>query len=205
MPQSHRMRSYRRRRCVTLLASVPAHRSNRAQRLTYPETKKVDQVDDFFGTKVADPYRWMEDLNSPERRRVGEAGERRHRAVLLAARHARALQESHHRAVELSEGLAALPCRRALVLRAQHRTAATERRSTAVPSLGGPPKLVHRSEHALGGRIDRARRFLAVARREAISRTASRKAARTGERFSCASSSRESSSPIRCAGSRAAA
>ena len=34
-------------------------------RLAYPETKKVDQVDDYFGTKVADPYRWMEDLNSP--------------------------------------------------------------------------------------------------------------------------------------------
>lgn len=27
----------------------------------YPETKKVDQTDDFFGVKVADPYRWLED------------------------------------------------------------------------------------------------------------------------------------------------
>lgn len=27
---------------------------------TYPTTKTVDQVDDFFGTKVADPYRWLE-------------------------------------------------------------------------------------------------------------------------------------------------
>ena len=30
-------------------------------RLKYPETKKVDVVDDYFGTKVADPYRWLED------------------------------------------------------------------------------------------------------------------------------------------------
>ncbi|HEU4506885.1 MAG TPA: prolyl oligopeptidase family serine peptidase [Pyrinomonadaceae bacterium] len=35
-------------------------------RLVYPESKKVDVVDDYFGTKVADPYRWLEDENSAE-------------------------------------------------------------------------------------------------------------------------------------------
>jgi len=34
--------------------------------IVYPPTKKVDQVDDYFGTKVADPYRWLENDNSPE-------------------------------------------------------------------------------------------------------------------------------------------
>ena len=29
--------------------------------LSYPETKKVDQVDNYFGVEVADPYRWLED------------------------------------------------------------------------------------------------------------------------------------------------
>ena len=37
-----------------------------AAQLLYPETKKVDTVNDYFGTKVADPYRWLEDPQSPE-------------------------------------------------------------------------------------------------------------------------------------------
>lgn len=32
----------------------------------YPETKTVDQVNDFFGTKVSDPYRWLENDTSEE-------------------------------------------------------------------------------------------------------------------------------------------
>jgi|TARA_R100000479_G_scaffold165252_1_gene104521 prolyl oligopeptidase len=34
--------------------------------LTYPETKKVDTVDTYFGTEVKDPYRWLEDDMSEE-------------------------------------------------------------------------------------------------------------------------------------------
>ncbi len=34
--------------------------------LTYPVTKKVDQQDNYHGTTVADPYRWLEDANSAE-------------------------------------------------------------------------------------------------------------------------------------------
>ena len=34
--------------------------------LTYPETKKVDTTDVYFGTEVPDPYRWLEDDNSEE-------------------------------------------------------------------------------------------------------------------------------------------
>ena len=34
--------------------------------LHYPEARRGDTVDVIFGTKVADPYRWMEDVDSPE-------------------------------------------------------------------------------------------------------------------------------------------
>lgn len=34
--------------------------------LNYPETKKVDTVDTYFGTEIQDPYRWLEDDRSKE-------------------------------------------------------------------------------------------------------------------------------------------
>ena len=36
--------------------------------LTYPPTKTIPHTDDYHGTRVADPYRWLEDLDSPETR-----------------------------------------------------------------------------------------------------------------------------------------
>lgn len=35
-------------------------------KLTYPETKKCDVVETLHGVQVADPYRWLEDLDSAE-------------------------------------------------------------------------------------------------------------------------------------------
>ncbi|MFG6468621.1 prolyl oligopeptidase family serine peptidase [Roseateles sp. BYS87W] len=37
-----------------------------AQGLSYPATRKVDQVDTYHGTAVADPYRWLEDDNAAD-------------------------------------------------------------------------------------------------------------------------------------------
>lgn len=34
--------------------------------IKYPATKKIDHVDNYFGTEVKDPYRWLEDDRSPE-------------------------------------------------------------------------------------------------------------------------------------------
>ncbi|HEX3100193.1 MAG TPA: prolyl oligopeptidase family serine peptidase [Pyrinomonadaceae bacterium] len=46
--------------CALLAANVPA------QKLNYPNTARGTQVDDYFGTKVADPYRWLENNDSKE-------------------------------------------------------------------------------------------------------------------------------------------
>jgi len=40
--------------------------TNTSMTLNYPETKKVDTVNTYFGEKVSDPYRWLEDDRSPE-------------------------------------------------------------------------------------------------------------------------------------------
>src|SRR5712671_5245958 len=36
------------------------------QPLQYPRTARVDQVDSYYGTKVTDPYRWLENDTSRE-------------------------------------------------------------------------------------------------------------------------------------------
>lgn len=59
--------------------------------LAYPPAERGPVVDDYFGTKVPDPYRWLEDLDSPQTR------------TWVAAE--RALTESY---------LAALPSRHAI-------------------------------------------------------------------------------------------
>ena len=56
---------------VLLLPAVLA--AQQASRLEYPKTRAVEQVDDYFGTKVSDPYRWLEDDNSAETKAWVEA------------------------------------------------------------------------------------------------------------------------------------
>ncbi|HET7585729.1 MAG TPA: prolyl oligopeptidase family serine peptidase [Gemmatimonadaceae bacterium] len=39
-----------------------------ARQLAYPAARRSDQVNDYFGVQIADPYRWLEDTDSPETR-----------------------------------------------------------------------------------------------------------------------------------------
>ena len=53
--------------CLYITLAVTAcNTSSKMEKLSYPETKKVDIIDDYFGTKVIDPYRWLEDDMSEE-------------------------------------------------------------------------------------------------------------------------------------------
>ena len=48
----------------TLLAQTCV--ADKTNSFTYPVSKKVEQIDDYHGTRVADPYRWLEDGNGED-------------------------------------------------------------------------------------------------------------------------------------------
>ena len=51
---------------ILIFACEPTPKKKEAIVLNYPISKKVDSVDTYFGTKVNDPFRWLEDDRSPE-------------------------------------------------------------------------------------------------------------------------------------------
>src|SRR2546425_8275643 len=64
-----------------------------AQTLKYPAARKSDVVDDYHGTRVPDPYRWLEDPDSPESRAWIEAQNRLTAAYLAEIPARRAIRE----------------------------------------------------------------------------------------------------------------
>lgn len=46
--------------------SIALFFSCKSEHFKYPETKKANTVDVYFGKEVADPYRWLEDPSSPD-------------------------------------------------------------------------------------------------------------------------------------------
>ncbi|HEX5736080.1 MAG TPA: prolyl oligopeptidase family serine peptidase [Blastocatellia bacterium] len=56
---------------ATVLAQSSKPQDNR--KIDYPASKKVDQVDDYHGIKVADPYRWLENADAEDTKAWVEA------------------------------------------------------------------------------------------------------------------------------------
>jgi prolyl oligopeptidase len=53
---------------IAMSACQSATPKSDARAFTYPAAKKVAQVDEFFGSKVSDPYRWLENSDTPDTR-----------------------------------------------------------------------------------------------------------------------------------------
>ncbi len=51
---------------LAILAPAAIAAQQQQGKVAYPATKTINHVDDYFGRKVADPYRWMEDLNASD-------------------------------------------------------------------------------------------------------------------------------------------
>lgn len=49
-----------------LLAEAQLNKIPKKSRMTYPITKEGTVKDNYFGTEVSDPYRWLEDDRSEE-------------------------------------------------------------------------------------------------------------------------------------------
>ena len=58
---------------ATASGPASAQAAEAAAKLAYPAAKTVDVVDDYHGTKVKDPYRWLESLDTAETRQWVEA------------------------------------------------------------------------------------------------------------------------------------
>ena len=46
--------------CLVGSAAAAATKNAKSTKMKYPETRRVEQTDEYFGANVPDPYRWLE-------------------------------------------------------------------------------------------------------------------------------------------------
>lgn len=70
------------RKFIVIMATITAATTVSAQRIQYPKAQKDGTVDHYFGTEVADPYRWLENDTSQQTAAWVEAENRVTKAYL---------------------------------------------------------------------------------------------------------------------------
>ncbi|MFN5046801.1 prolyl oligopeptidase family serine peptidase [Roseateles sp.] len=78
------MKTMTRLRAALALLAAASGLPALANSPSYPETRKVEQIDTYHGQRVADPYRWLEDDNSAETKAWVQAQNRVTDAFLAA-------------------------------------------------------------------------------------------------------------------------
>ena len=59
--------------CVTACSQFSTTAPDGAGKITYPETRQILHEDNYHGTTVVDPYRWLEELETADTRSWIEA------------------------------------------------------------------------------------------------------------------------------------
>ena len=127
---------------LCFVAFVVAPQVASAQAPQYPPTAKGDVVDDYHGTKVADPYRWLEDLGSADTKAWIEAENARHARRSRQDSAARGAPEAPDRSSGTTRGPTSRCARQASSSTAGTPACRSRRRSTGAPRSPAPAQLL---------------------------------------------------------------